>query len=265
MPKGSGKMKRGKGMPLARIPRKFCPDFIPDEQFLTFSYADQINASAAANIYVYQWNVNSLFDPNRTATGAQPVGFDQWDGLYGKYTVYAAEFEYDIFARTSGGVVSVAAVCLPSGTAIADYYDAAAQRRAIIASTTFGARPAKVKGSVTVADIWGVDDIVVDSDDTFSATTSASPNSTTVLNVALATSGATDTITITGRIKYKARLWKPDTQTVSTAVALRSAARAAIVPAAQAAGPMARLEDLALLLRAMASPTPQPDSLTTKQ
>lgn len=43
--------------------------------------------SVAENIY----RCNSVFDPDYTGTGHQPMGFDQWAALYTKYTVLGSK------------------------------------------------------------------------------------------------------------------------------------------------------------------------------
>jgi hypothetical protein len=34
-----------------------------------------------------QFNLNSIFDPDRTGVGHQPLGYDQWSGFYSRYRV----------------------------------------------------------------------------------------------------------------------------------------------------------------------------------
>jgi len=188
---------------------KYCPFSVPDEQFLTFEYADQINASAAANLYQYQWRTNSCFDPNLTATGAQPVGWDEWSALYSRYTVEAVEYDYSVYNRTAGSTASVCSTLLPSATAPTDFFAAAGMRLSKVAYTQYGSPPARVSGKATNAVIAGVDPMVITADDAYSAAVSANPSRDSVLTLSIETAGATDTLTIAGRIKYKVRLWAP--------------------------------------------------------
>ncbi len=49
---------------------------------------------AAAGVGAYQvFRSNSLYDPDYTGVGAQPLGFDQWSTLFGVYRVYAMRYE----------------------------------------------------------------------------------------------------------------------------------------------------------------------------
>lgn len=51
------------------------------------------------------FNMNSLFDPDRTGAGDQPVGFDQWAAFYNRYIVYKFKIEWIV---QSSGALSVA-------------------------------------------------------------------------------------------------------------------------------------------------------------
>lgn len=43
-----------------------------------------------------QWNVNSLYDPDLTGTGTQPMGFDQLATIYNKYQVFGCAYEWTL-------------------------------------------------------------------------------------------------------------------------------------------------------------------------
>jgi hypothetical protein len=210
-----GKKKGQKKSRTARAVICRCPNNVPDEIWLVFTYSDMINASAAANLYVYQWNLNSPFDPNRTAAGAQPPAWAEWTALYGYYTCTKTEFDYEVFNRTAGSTAAVAACALPNGTAVSDFFDCSAQRRAVKAFTQYGAPPARVRGVVDVSTVWGVPPERVLADDEFQALMTASPNFLSVLNIAVQTAGATDTLTITGSLRQTVRLYRPDTFNLS--------------------------------------------------
>lgn len=47
----------------------------------------------------YVWNLNSLYDPDQTGTGAQPTYFDQLTAVYAKYRVYGCMIEVTVFNR----------------------------------------------------------------------------------------------------------------------------------------------------------------------
>jgi hypothetical protein len=51
----------------------------------------------AAGLGQYIWNINSLYDPDRTGTGFQPTYFDQLSEIYGRYRVYGCKVDIKVF------------------------------------------------------------------------------------------------------------------------------------------------------------------------
>jgi len=61
---------------------------IPARMNCKLRYAEERNMGAAATVLdTYQFRMNSVFDPNSTGTGHQPLGFDQLAALYLRYVV----------------------------------------------------------------------------------------------------------------------------------------------------------------------------------
>jgi len=66
----------------------------------------------------YQYNLNSLFDPNRTGTGHQPLGFDQWATFYNRYVVTGVYFKVSFINTSSTVPLRVSCAATNSATAI---------------------------------------------------------------------------------------------------------------------------------------------------
>lgn len=64
---------------------------IPGRQIVKMKYAEAFvtNVSTAYN---YAYNLNSIFDPNRTGTGHQPYGHDTLAVLYNRYRVISCSY-----------------------------------------------------------------------------------------------------------------------------------------------------------------------------
>lgn len=78
----------------AVVPRRVSG--IPNETFVKLYYADSdVMTSAAGTPVSHVYRANSLFDPDYTGTGSQPVGFDQYAALYGRYCVYKVQAEVE--------------------------------------------------------------------------------------------------------------------------------------------------------------------------
>jgi hypothetical protein len=194
---------------------RFIKNYLPDSIELTFEYADLIVAAATANSYVYQWAPNTVFDPNYTAAGAQPVGFDEWSAFYSAYRVIKFEIETQVSMRTVTSSLAVAAACTSGAPGSSDYFDVAGFRDSKCSSTDSGAAPARLKFSKSVSDVIGVLPITVQTDDGFQAAVSGSPSRQVIYTVAIETAGATDSISIMQRIKMKTRLERPKILAVS--------------------------------------------------
>lgn len=67
---------------------------IPDKALVTLPYSDYKQfVGNTANIPIqWKFRMNSLFDPDLTYTGHQPLGFDQWKTFYNRYRVYKVAY-----------------------------------------------------------------------------------------------------------------------------------------------------------------------------
>lgn len=63
-------------------------ELVPDRTQVELTYFDQFSLNPAVNTpdnYVFR--ANSLFDPNLTGTGHQPLSYDQWTTFYSNWVV----------------------------------------------------------------------------------------------------------------------------------------------------------------------------------
>lgn len=69
-----------------------------------------LNASASA-IATHFFSCNSLFDPDRTGTGHQPMGYDEWATYYSHYTVIGSKCTAE-FTPDNNGTAATSIVML---------------------------------------------------------------------------------------------------------------------------------------------------------
>lgn len=70
-----------------RVPRNI-PQIMPKSLTVALNYSEPLNFTTTSGLaYDYQFNLNSIFDPNRSGGGHQALGHDQWATLYGRYRV----------------------------------------------------------------------------------------------------------------------------------------------------------------------------------
>jgi len=92
------------------------------------TYAEQFAIDAVADITsTYVFRANSLYDPNVTGTGHQPMGFDQMCEFYQKFTVTASSIELHVVYPSASqpnpalwGVIVSTDAGAPTGLAVTD-------------------------------------------------------------------------------------------------------------------------------------------------
>lgn len=72
--------------------RSVClPDaYITRLKYSTLNAISYVGGTAAPGRY--QFRVNSIFDPDLTGTGHQPLGHDEWNTFYNRYCVYGMKY-----------------------------------------------------------------------------------------------------------------------------------------------------------------------------
>lgn len=110
----------------------------------------------------YTFRGNSIFDPDQTGTGSQPLGSDQWAGFYTQYRVMASSIKVSCYPITEGST-SHGVVCVfpttrdPSGITTRDAAKSQPYNK-YVATTGTGAGPIKtVSNYMSVGKFFGFD------------------------------------------------------------------------------------------------------------
>jgi hypothetical protein len=145
-------------------------------------YFGQKTFTAAGLVQSYQFNGNSLFDPDAAVGGNQPGGFDQWCGFYNRYRVLACKIQCTIVQLGSAAGNSCQLVLVPSddsvttaaqGTVVNSMNQYAQTR---FTNTNAGSGGVVVlKSYMTTKRIMGIRTEAVDSENTLSALISGNP------------------------------------------------------------------------------------------
>lgn len=130
---------------------------MPDRLEVDLAY--QVNARVNPGVVAYAdtvFDLNNLFDPERTGTGHQPREYDQLAALYLYYRVYQCKVEVELRQRASHGIRLVL-IASNSGTALTISDNPAEQRRAWVSAVTGSNQPAiKVVRVYDIASILGM-------------------------------------------------------------------------------------------------------------
>lgn len=85
---------------------------VPDRFQTKLLYSEFLARAPGAISDQYIYSLNSLYDPNVTAAGSQPSGYDQLASLYGAYRVLKAKYRMTITSNLTG--VSMIITAQPS-------------------------------------------------------------------------------------------------------------------------------------------------------
>lgn len=84
----------------------FAPRYITKQKY----FENFILSPTAGSSSIYQFNLNSIYDPNESGTGHQPMGTDQLQPLYSKYRVYKAIMKVEVFTPAADMYVGIGAI-----------------------------------------------------------------------------------------------------------------------------------------------------------
>jgi len=153
---------------------------IPQRYICNMKYSDVATLSAL-NGYNYRFNLNSIFDPNRTGVGFQPYGHDTLQTLYNRYRVIKTS--YVITAYSSATAIRVAALPANEEVAPASLSDAVTHPRSKFIIQYPGGNTNKLQGSIHLPSLVGRSKSQYMADDRYQATFGTSPNELAVLNI----------------------------------------------------------------------------------
>lgn len=111
------RMRKSKTMKTRRRPAVSFMSYQPRSALIEFPHVwrGTLSESAAGLGIVNTFRANSLFDPDFTGVGAQPLGFDQWSTLYSTYRVISCKYEVT-FSNGTGGSCVVGLVKSPNSS-----------------------------------------------------------------------------------------------------------------------------------------------------
>lgn len=166
---------------------------IPQRFITKMKYSEFVSADVFG---IHRFNLNSIYDPNRTGVGHQPYGFDTLASLYNRYRVIACGYRIHVAAGTgTSGSQSFQVVALPaneelSTSSLSEWRE---NPRAKYICQNAGAPTVFLKGKTYIPSLVGRTRAQYMADDRYQATTAASPNELAILNLAIG--GGADTLT----------------------------------------------------------------------
>lgn len=185
----------------------------PSRQIVKMKYSDVFTTNTG-NGWNYNYNINSIFDPNRTGTGHQPYGHDQLAVLYNRYRVISCSYVLTAYS----GSIPIRFACIPSNevklyTSVAEL---AENPRAKFAMQIPNGNSKMLKGKVYLPALMGRSKAQYVADDRFAATFGTSPQELGILTMtALGLQENTTDVNWTITLEYTVEVFDPNPITQS--------------------------------------------------
>jgi len=151
-------------------------------------YADsvQVTGPGLGGISTFRFNLNSIYDPNRTGLGHQPYGHDTLATLYNRYRVIKCKYVISAIptgATTGNQYGIVAALPANEQVNVVSINEVQEHPRAQFITQAPDAALKVLKGTVHIPSLVGRTKAQYLADDRYQATYGADPNELAVLNV----------------------------------------------------------------------------------
>lgn len=167
-----------------RTVARMTPAPISDAMYMKMKYCDSIRLTSAATPVYHIFNVNSLFDPDYSATGHQPFGYDQWmgtsftTGWYNKYRVSGVSYKITFNNLSTAYLMSCAVVGKINTTVSTDMNTIFEKPRSQCRTMGYGsgsAARAFMRGYFSAAQLLGVTAEEYRTDDKYAGDVTSSP------------------------------------------------------------------------------------------
>ncbi len=179
-----------------------CRDFgFPDRYFCKLKYTDTEVLSGTGTTSDMVYRLNSLFDPNFTGVGSQPLSFDQLSAVYQKYLVLRCDWEVTAtnLQSTAAFVTAVPTDVSVSGSSMQSLSEIKRSVTKPLAINSGGGCMQVLRGSVDMADLHG--QLNLDSDPDEYSLVSTNPQDVAYLTIRAADYTTATSISIAVRVR----------------------------------------------------------------
>lgn len=170
---------RRKRAPMTIVNRALHP--IPSRFITKMKYSDTVAVTTLQNTFAF--NLNSVFDPNRTGVGHQPYGHDTLASLYNRYRVISCGWRINVALGTSGSPIQVG--CMPANEVltITSINELRENPRAKYILQNPGSGSVYLSGKSYIPSLVGRTKNQYMADDRYQAQVGASPSELAILNL----------------------------------------------------------------------------------
>jgi len=163
--------------------------FQPRWVYSKMRYADTFLVTMVGGLVIDQiFRANSLFDPDRTNVGHQPLGFDQFSPLYDHYRV--DRFAYHVEFSSSSIGYNCACAMVNGAQTITTISQVGEFQRAVIHAVGTGSTPARFDSRTSLHELSGRSEFNYHTDDLTGAIVTTNPSEVIDLHVVVANPNA---------------------------------------------------------------------------
>jgi len=158
----------------------------------------------------YQWRLNSLYDPDYTSTGHQPLGYDQWTPFYNHYVVTSCDWEAIVGPNDGSRWQVYGSYVSDDATVPSTIEELVENGSSVVTNSRYGGGHDPVmRGSVDMSQFFGVRDLTANT--AVQADVGNNPTEQALLTIWAQPVNGSDTVTNTVIIKlcYHARFMEP--------------------------------------------------------
>lgn len=173
------KRKWGRKVSSTLVNRALHP--IPSRYITKMKYCDNFTMpTALSGLNTYRFNLNSIFDPNRTGVGHQPYGHDTLQTMYNRYRVISCSYVISVVANAT-----INCAVLPANEEISPsaMYEVKESPRCKFIVQNPGGTIKTLKGKVYLPSLVGRTKAQYMADDRYQAAYGASPSELAILNL----------------------------------------------------------------------------------
>lgn len=177
---------------------------------LPFSSYLTLNEATAGAGKVHTWRPNSAFDPDIFSASTQPLGFDQYSGIFQKYLVYGGNWEVTFANQlivNNGLAVVGAQLTTDLNMPVSPiYWPANNGTQSKLIGNGTGNGTATFKGKINIARAFGVSQKQIWNETNYEAAVNSSPINQLFLNVfTIGQAASTSFVTVHCKIWMKVR------------------------------------------------------------
>lgn len=159
---------------------------IPQRFIVKHKYADTVSTIAGSGIYAF--NLNSMWDPDRSGIGHQPYGRDTFASLYNKYRVIGCKYTVEISSNSTTILVGTIVQNEQwAYTGTASFNELKENPRARFRTQAPGGPIQRISGYANIASVLGQTKAQYMSSEDTSAQVANNPAENCILTIAAAT------------------------------------------------------------------------------